>query len=35
MIGRAVVAGLQEGGYAVDWGARPARRAGLALDNGV
>jgi len=34
MIGRAVVAGLQEGGYAVDW-VRDGEEAGLALDNGV
>src|ERR1051325_11216726 len=34
MIGRAVVAGLQDGGYAVDW-VRDGAEAELALDNGV
>ena len=34
MIGRAVVAGLQEAGYAVDW-ARDGGEAELALGNGV
>ena len=34
MIGRAVVAGLQDGGYAVDW-VRDGAAAELALGNGV
>ena len=34
MIGRAVVAGLQDGGYAVDW-VRDGGEAELALGNGV
>ncbi|HKQ27156.1 MAG TPA: response regulator, partial [Burkholderiales bacterium] len=34
MIGRAVVAGLQEGGYTVDW-VRDGGEAELALANGV
>ena len=34
MIGRAVVAGLQDGGYAVDW-VRDGAEAELALANGV